>query len=128
MPPGTAPSKTELKDWVISCTKAEVCWVKSGPGRLVAYSFETEMDFVDAHLVPGGEFIIIYYATGDIAMSKLAKSLGTGKTLDMKEVARYKGTNGPDDHPGCWSRLLTETSCGCLVLVAVEVDADFGSV
>jgi len=34
IPPGTAPSKAELKDWVISRTRADVCWIKRRPGTL----------------------------------------------------------------------------------------------
>jgi hypothetical protein len=118
IPPGTAPSKAELKDWVISRTKVDVCWVKTRPADLTTHSFETEDEFVDAHLIPGGEFVVLYYATGDISLSRLEESTVTGK-LDLREVTRFEAT-GEDHHLWYWSRLLTETSYGCPVLITAE--------
>jgi hypothetical protein len=117
IPPGTTPSKAELKDWVISRTRVDVCWVKSRPADLTTHSFETEDEFVDAHLIPGGEHVVLYYEIGDISLSRLEKSTVTGK-LDLREVTRFEAT-GEAYRPWSWSRLLTETSYGCPVLVTV---------
>ena len=115
IPPGMTPSKAELKDWVVSRTRVDFCWTKRRPGDLVLHSFETGTDFVDAHLIPGGEFIVILYANGDVGLNRIGRSEVTGD-LDLREVARCEGANGVD-YPGFWSRLLTKTSYGCPVLV-----------
>ena len=115
IPHGTAPLKTELKSWVISRTRVDVCWIKRRPGDLTLHLFETDTDFVDAHFIPGGEFVVLLYRTGDIGLNKIEKSVVTGE-LKVREVARYEETN-EIDYPSFWSRLLTETSFGCPVLV-----------
>jgi hypothetical protein len=71
---------------------------------------------VDAHLVPGGDFFVLYYASGDINLNKIHKSAVTGEIVDVREVTRYERTN-EGGLPGEWSRLLTETSYRCLALV-----------
>lgn len=113
IPSGTTPSKAELKGWVISRTRVDVCWIKRGPGDLILHSFETDTKFVDAHLIPGREFVVLLYRNGDVSLNKIGSSGVTNK-LDLREVAGYK--NG-GDHPYLWSELLTETSYGCPVLV-----------
>ena len=77
--------------------------------------FETNADFMDAHLVPGGEFVVFLFANGDLVLDRIEGSGDTGD-LFLEEVARYEE---PDEaiYPGSWSRLLTETSYGCPVLV-----------
>ena len=115
IPSGTTPPKAELKDWVISRTRVDVCWTKSRPGDLLLHLFETDSDFVDAHFIPGGEFVVFLYGTGDVGLSKIERSAVTGE-LKAREVAKYKETYA-DNFPGSWSRLLTETSYGCPVLV-----------
>jgi hypothetical protein len=119
IPPGTTPSKAELRDSVISRTRVDVCWVKRHPGDLTTHSFETAEFFVDAHLIPGGEFVVLYYMRGDISLSRLERSAVTDE-LDLREIiTRYKETN--EGHtPGSWSGLLTQTSYGCPVFVSVE--------
>jgi len=117
IPPGTTPSKAELKYLVISRTRVDVCWIKRRPGDLVLHSFETNTYFVDAHLIPGGEFVVLLYRNGDIGLNKIERSEVTGE-LKPREVVRYEETN-EDDCPHFWSRLLTETSYGCPVLVWV---------
>jgi len=72
---------------------------------------------VDAHLIPGGEFVVLLYDNGDIGLNRIERSVVTGE-LTVREVAKYKVTN-EDDHPDHWSGLLTETSYGCPVLVLV---------
>ena len=79
------------------------------------HAFEIDDDFVDAHLVPGGEFVVLLYTNGDVGLNRIGRSEVTGD-LDMREVARYKEP-GEIDGPSSWSRLLTETSYGCPVLV-----------
>ena len=74
---------------------------------------------MDAHLVPGGTFVVILYASGDISLSRIVRSSATGKISDLREVARCEGTNG-FSRPGYWSRLLTGTAYGCPVLVLVD--------
>ena len=117
IPPGATPSKAELKDRVISRARVNVCWTKPRPGELSLHLFETHAKFVDAHFIPGGEFVVILYRNGDIGLNKIEKSAVTGD-LKVREVARYKDTTA-DDYPGSWSRLLTETSYGCPVLIWV---------
>jgi hypothetical protein len=117
IPPGTTPSKAELRDWVISRTRVDVCWVESRPADLTTHLFKPEGEFLDAHLIPGGEFVVLHYATGDVSLSRLEKSTVTGK-LDLREVSRYEETN-EDYRSQSWSGLLTETSYGCPVLVIV---------
>ena len=95
----------------------DVCWTKRRPGNLAAYSFEADTNFVDAHLIPGGEFVVVLYEFGNIGLSRIEKPEVTGE-LVLREVARYEGTDR-DDFPWNWSRLLTETSYGCPVLVCV---------
>ena len=115
IPLGTIPSKAELKDWVISRTRVDACWTKSRPGDLSLHLFETDNYFVDAHFIPGGEFVVLLYNGGDVGLSKIERSAVTGE-LKVREVARYKET-GMDVSPDRWSRLLTETSYGCPVLI-----------
>ena len=62
--PGATPTKAELKDLVVSRTRVDFCWTKSRPGELTLHSFETQKEFVDAHLLPGGEFVVFLYPTG----------------------------------------------------------------
>ena len=114
IPPGTAPRKPKLKSWVISRTRADVCWIKPHPGNLVLYSFRIQ-DFADAYLIPGGEFVVILYRNGDIGLDWIRRSGVTGG-LELQEVARYEE---PDTNcePCYWSRLLTETSYGCPVFI-----------
>lgn len=95
----------------------EVCWTKPRPGDLSLHLFETDTEFVDAHLIPGGEFAVLLYMTGDIGLNKIERSAVTGE-LKLREVFRYKANR--DDYPGLWSRLLTETSYGCPVLVCAD--------
>ena len=79
--------------------------------------FDKGIDFVDAHLIPGGEFIVLLYTNGDVSLNRIGRSEATGD-LDLREVARYEETNEAD-YPRYWSRLLTETSYGCPMLVWV---------
>ena len=115
IPPGPTPSMAKLRDWVISRTRVDVCWIKRRPGDLVLHSFETETEFVDAHLIPGGEFVAILYRNGDVGLDRIERSEIMGG-LNLREVARYNEPN-VQDYPHCWSRLLTGTSHGCPVLV-----------
>ena len=115
IPSGTTPSKAELKDWAISRTRVDVCWTKRHPGNLVVHSFETEGNFVDAHLIPGGDFVVLLFANGDIVLNRIEGPEEAGD-LELREVARYKESNEAD-FPASWSRLLTETSYGCPVIV-----------
>ena len=117
IPPGTVPTKAELKDWVISRTRVDVCWTKRRPGNLVVHSVKTDTDFVDAHLIPGGEFVVVLYETGDIGLSRIEKTEVTGE-LTMREVVRYEELD--ENYTGVWSELLTETSYGRPVLIWVE--------
>ena len=96
----------------MSRTRVEVCWVKRRPGDLVVHSFETDINFVDAHLVPGGELIVFLYENGDVGLNRIERSDPTGD-LELREVSRYEESNYPDS----WSRLLTETSYGFPALV-----------
>ena len=114
IPPGTAPRKAKLKGWVISRTRAEVCWTKPRPGNLALHSFE-HAGFVGAHLIPDGEFVVILYRNGTISLNRIVR-FKVMDVLDLQEVARHKE---PDlyDQLYYWSRLLTETSYGCPVLV-----------
>ena len=83
------------------------------------HSFEvTGGAFVDAHLVPGGEFVVLLYSHGDISLNKIERSEAMAGDLDVTEVARYQELNEMD-YPGFWSKLLTETSYGCPVLIWV---------
>jgi len=117
IPPGTTPSKAELKDLVISRTRVDVCWTKSRPGDLSLHLLTRDF-FIDAHFIPGGEFVVLPCDNGEISLIKIERSVVTGK-LQAREVARYKKTN-MGIFPGYWSRLLTETSYGCPVLVWME--------
>ena len=119
IPPGPAPSKAELKGWVISRTRVDVCWIKRRPGDLVLHEFETDTEFLDSHLIPGGEFVVFLYRNGDIGLNRIERSVITAG-LDLREVARY---HEPDvyNHLYHWSKLLTETSHGCPVMVCVGV-------
>jgi len=118
-PPGATPSKAELKDWVISRTRVDVLWIKRPPADLTLCSFETDTYFVDAHLIPGGEFVVLLYINGDIGLNRVERSVVTGE-LTVREVTRYEEPN-EDDHPDYWSSLLTETSYGCPALVLVRI-------
>ena len=115
IPPGATLSKAELKDWAISRTRVDVCWTKPRPGELSLHLFEADTKFVDAHFIPGGEFIVILYMNGDIGLNKIERSASTGD-LRVREVARYEDMTA-DDSPGSWSGLLTETYYGCPVLI-----------
>ena len=120
IPPGATPSKARLKDLVISRTRAQLCWTKHGrPGALAFHSFQTDTEFVDAHLIPGGEFVALLYRNGDVGLDRIERSEDTGG-LNLREVARYEE---PDrgNYPYYWSRLLTETSHGCPVIVCAGI-------
>ena len=93
----------------------EFCWIKYRPGDLVLHSFETDTDFVNAYLIPGGEFVAFLYRDGDAGLNRIEKSEVTGE-LNLREVARYEDLN-EGDYPGSWSTLLTETSYGCPMLI-----------
>ncbi|KAF9644409.1 hypothetical protein BDM02DRAFT_3121980 [Thelephora ganbajun] len=88
VPPEATPSKAELKDWVISRTRVHVCWIKHRPGDLALHLFEKNTDFVDAHFIPGGEYIVLLYWTGVIGLNKIEKSVATGE-LHLREIKRY---------------------------------------
>ena len=118
VPPAATPSKAELKDWVISHTRVDVLWIKRPPADLILCSFETNIDFVDAHLIPGGEFVVLLYDNGDVGLNRIERSVVTDE-LTVREVTRYKEKN-KDDYASYWSRLLTETSYRCPVLVLVR--------
>ena len=112
IPVGTTPSKAELKDWVISRARVDFCWIKSRPGMLELHSFGTGSEFVGAHFIPGGEFVVLLYATGDVSLNKIGRSEVTGE-WDFREVTRYKELE--EDHSGRFcGRLLMETSYGCI--------------
>ena len=119
IPPGTTPSKADLKDWVISRTRVDVCWTKRRPGDLVLHSFETDAEFVDAHFIPGGEFVVLLYRNGDISLNRIERSEVTGE-LDLREIARYDEPH-VQDYPHHWSGLLMETSHGCPVIVCARI-------
>lgn len=69
----------------------DVCWIKRRPGDLALHSFETDSDFVGAHFIPGGEFVIVLYAIGDVALNKIERSMkvSTGG-LDLREIQDTK--------------------------------------
>jgi len=117
IPSGATPSKAELKEWVISRTRVDVLWIKRPPADLTLCSFEMDTDFVDAHLMPGGEFVVLC-GNGKIGLNRIERSVVTGE-LTVREVAKYKETN-EDDRIDHWSGLLTETPYGCPVLVSVS--------
>ena len=115
IPVGTAPSKAELKDWVISRARVDFCWIKSRPGMLELHSFGTGSEFVGAHFIPGGKFVVLLYATGDVSLNKIGRSEVTGE-WDFREVTRYKELE--EGHSGRFcGRLLMETSYGSPVFV-----------
>ena len=122
VPPGMTPPKAELKDWVISRTRVDVCWIKRRPGDLVLYSFETDTEFVDSYLIPGGEFVAFLYKDGDVGLNRIEKSGATGE-LNLREVARCKEPNA-QNYPYHWSRLITETPYGCPMILVSAGDAD----
>ena len=123
IPVGTTPSKAELKDWVISRARVDFCWIKSRPGYLELYSFKMGSDFVCAHFIPGGEFVVLLHVTGDVSLNKIWRSEVTGE-WDFWEIARY---NEPDQgYPGPFrTSFLTETSYGCPVLVRAVIDREY---
>jgi hypothetical protein len=53
--------KTELRDSVTSRARLDLRWIKSSPGRLISYLFEMNTEFLDAHLIPSGDFFVLYY-------------------------------------------------------------------
>ena len=122
IPLGTTPPKAELKDWVISCTRADVCWIKRCPGDLELHSFEKDGVFVGAHFIPGGDFVVILYATGDVGLNKIELSEATGE-WDLQEVTRYEEPDEGYSGRFC-SRLLMETSYGRPVLVRAGATGD----
>jgi hypothetical protein len=83
----------------------------------VLHTLETSTDFVDAHFIPGGEFVVLLYRSGDVGLNKFERSEVTGE-WGLREVTKYEEPNA-GDHPESWSRLLTETSYGCPILVWV---------
>ena len=115
--PGATPTKAELKDLVVSRTRVDFCWTKSRPGELTLHSFETEKEFVDAHLLPGGEFVVVFHPPEIITLNRVEESVVAGE-LDLREVAKYEGMDW--EAPPCnLSKLLTGTSYGCPVLVTL---------
>ena len=46
---------------------------------------------MDAHFIPGGEFVVLLYRNGDIDLIKIERT-ATGE-LKAREVARHKETN-----------------------------------
>jgi hypothetical protein len=115
IPPGMIPSKAELEDWVISRTRVDVCWTKRRPGDLVLHSFETYTNFLNAYFIPGGEFVVLIHLSGDITLNRIERSEVTGE-LGIREVARHEEPSA-DNYPSSQSRLFTEMSYGCPVLV-----------
>ena len=83
----------------------------------MVHSYGTDDNFVDAHFIPGGEFVVFLYGVGDIGLNRIEKSEATGE-LVLREVARYEELD--ENYPGAWSGLLTETSYGCPVLIWVD--------
>ena len=79
------------------------------------HSFKTAAAFVNAHIIPGGEFVVLVYGSGDIALNRIERSEVTGE-LGIREVARYEQPNW-NNYPNSRSRLFTETSDGYPVLV-----------
>ena len=73
---------------------------------------------MDAHFLPGGDFVVLLYSNGDIGLNRIERSVVTGE-LTVREVTRYRETDGAD-RPDHWSGLLTETSYGCPMLVFVR--------
>ena len=91
IPPGTTPSKAELRHWVISRIRVDFYWIKRRPADLVLCSFELDVEFLDANFIPGGEFIVILYDNGDVGLNKIEVLEVPGRRrLDLREVARYK--------------------------------------
>jgi hypothetical protein len=115
IPPGMIPSKAELKDWVISRARVDVCWTKRRPGDLVLHSFETDTNFLNAYFIPGGEFVVLIHLSGDVTLNRIERSEVTGE-LGLREVARHEEPSA-DNYPSSQSRLFTEMSYGCPVLV-----------
>lgn len=118
IPLGATPSKEELKDQVISRTRVDVCWTKSRPGELSPHLIEADTGIVGAQFIPGGEFVVILYRNGSISLRKIERSAVAGN-LKVQEVARYENAAARDNPGGSWSKLLTETSYGCPVLIWV---------
>jgi len=122
IPPGATASKAELKDWVISRARVDFCWIKRRPGNLELHSFETDDEFVDAYILPGGEFVVFLYENGDIGLNKIEGSGRIGE-WGLRGVAGHWEPNEGQRASFC-NRLLTETSYGCPVLVCAGAPVD----
>ena len=117
---GVIPSRTELKDSVISRAKVDVCWVKGRSDYLKPHSFRPGMAFLSSHYLPGGKFVVLLYATGSIDLKKIQDSDASGWTL--VDLARYEQQNY--NYPAHWSGLLTGTSYGYPALAYMNETCD----
>jgi hypothetical protein len=118
---GATPSKTELKDWAVSRSKVDVCWVKGRPGYLKLHSFRLRMSFISSHYLPGGNFVVLLYVTGCIELKKIQDSdTGGWNLVDLAQYEQLSHIN----YPAHWSGLLTETSYGCPVLAYMNETCD----
>lgn len=128
IPPGTTPSKRELKDWVVSRAKADVRWVESLSGGdgvdLVVYRFDFDEDpLVSAHYLPGGDFLVLLHMSGSIQLKRIEESAETGE-WKLSDVARYDQWN-PGGQPAFPSGAPSEISYGRFALAyTAEEDPD----
>ena len=123
IPADVVPLTAELKNWVISWVRSDERWVKSWdddddfsptihcfnvrPGDL---DEEEPIRLVMANLIPGGKFMVLLYADGQIDLNEII--VKSWCDCDLLDVAQYNRDNPEEFHMMFWSQLLTETNVG----------------
>jgi len=69
----------------------DVLWTKNRPADLTLCSFETDAYFLDAHLIPGREFVVLLYDNGNIGLNRIERLVVTGE-ITVREIVKYKET------------------------------------
>ena len=66
--------------------------------------------FVMANLIPGGNFVVLLYADGQIDLKEI--EIKVEDEWDLRDVAQYKRDDSEEFYAMFWSQLLTETNVG----------------
>ena len=136
-PHGNCPPAAELKEWAISWLRSDERWIRprttnGDDDRLLnlhRFDMRQEEDdesrcipFVMANFIPGGKFVVVLYADGQINLKEI--TIESDDSWGLLDVAQYGRDDSERSRITFWSQLLTETNLGHPLVAYVDQDQE----